>query len=124
MTFETVRVEWNPAPELFILGYKVLVQNTSIRQLVAWNISSAYVEGLHSNTTYVIKVFPVHGLTVEELANENSQGIFVTTKPVQGKINVIKVLKICILFTISTNQGDSNNQNNNDQKFLKIMYEI
>ncbi|XP_078344041.1 uncharacterized protein LOC144629687 [Oculina patagonica] len=65
LTFESVRVDWNLVPELFVLGYKVQVQNTSFSLFVAWNISSAHVNGLHSNTAYVIEVFPVHGLTAE-----------------------------------------------------------
>ena len=93
MTFDTVRVDWNPVSELFILGYKVLVQNTSFNQFVAWNVSSAYVKGLHSNTSYVIKVFPVHGLTVEETATRSSQSIIVDTKPVQGKKMLLNVTR-------------------------------
>jgi len=85
LTFESVRVEWNPVPELFILGYKVLVQNTSFSQFVAWNVNSTLIESLHSNTSYVIKVFPVHGLPVEGIPPESFQSIIVTTKEDRGK---------------------------------------
>ena len=85
MTFESVRVEWNPVPELFILGYKVLVQNTSFIQFVPWNVNSALMKGLHSNTLYVIKVFPIHGLAVEGIPPDSSQSIIVTTEADRGK---------------------------------------
>ena len=86
MTFESVRVEWNPVPELFVLGYKVLVQNTHFSQFVAWNVHSTLIEGLHSNTPYVIEVFPVHGLSVEGIPPDSSQSIIVTTKADRGKL--------------------------------------
>ena len=85
MTFESVRVEWNPVPELFILGYKVLVQNTSLSQFVAWNVNSTLMEGLPSNTPYVITVFPVHGLAIEGIPPDSSQSIIVTTEADRGK---------------------------------------
>ena len=85
VTFETVRVEWNPVPEFFILGYNVLVQNTSFSQLVAWNVNSTLIEGLRSNTPYVVTVFPVHGLAIEGIPPESSQSIIVTTGTDRGK---------------------------------------
>jgi len=85
VTFESVRVEWKPVPELFILGYKVLVQNTSLSQFVAWNVNSILMEGLHSNTLYVITVFPVHGLAIKRIPPDSSQSIFVTTEADRGK---------------------------------------
>lgn len=85
-------MEWNPVPELFILGYKVLVQNTSFSQFVAWNVNSTLIESLHSNTSYVIKVFPVHGLPVEGIPPESFQSIIVTTKADRGKKLFLNVL--------------------------------
>ena len=85
VTFDSVRVEWNPVPELFILGYKVLVQNTSFSQFVPWNVNSTIMEGLHSFTPYVITVFPVHGLVIEGVAPHSSQSIVVTTEANPGK---------------------------------------
>ena len=85
VTFESVRIEWNPVPELFILGYKVLVQNTSFSQFVPWNVYSTLMKGLHSNSSYVIKVFPVHGLAVEGILPDSSQSIIVNTDEDRGK---------------------------------------
>ena len=85
MTFESLSLEWNPVPELFILGYKVRVQNTSLSQFVNSNVNSILIEGLLSNTSYVIKVFPVHGLLIEGIPPDSSQSIIVTTKADQGK---------------------------------------
>ena len=73
-------------PELFVLRYKVLVQNTYFSHFVAWNVNSTLIEGLHSNTSYVIKVFPVHGLSVEGIPPDSSQSIIVTTKADRGKL--------------------------------------
>ena len=86
VTFESVRVEWNPVPELFVLRYKILVQNTYFSHFVAWNVNSTLIEDLHSNTSYVIKVFPVHGLSVEGIHQDSSQSIIVTTKADRGKL--------------------------------------
>ena len=91
MTFESVHVEWNPVPELFILGYKVLVQNTSFSKFVAWNVNSTLIEGLHSNTPYFITVFPVHGLAVEGIHPDSSQSIIVTTEADRGEKLLISV---------------------------------
>ena len=73
-------------PELFVLRYKVLVQNTYFSHFVAWNVNSTLIEGLNSNTSYVIKVFPVHGLSVEGIPPDSSQSIIVTTKADRGKL--------------------------------------
>jgi len=85
VTFESVRIEWKPVPELFILGYKVLVQDTSFSQFVVWNVNSLLIEGLLSNTPYVITVFPVHGLVIEGVGPHSSQSIVVTTGANPGK---------------------------------------
>lgn len=85
MTFESVRVDWDPVPETFILGYMVLVTNTSFTELVVWSKSFIQIAGLHSNSTYVIKVYPFHGLTDERSIAESSQSITVTIDPDEGK---------------------------------------
>ena len=85
VTSKSVRVEWKPVPERFILGYKVLVQNTSFSHFVVWNLNSTLMEGLHSNTLYVITVFPVHGLATEGIPPDSSQSIIVTTEADRGK---------------------------------------
>lgn len=66
VTFESVLVDWEPVPEPFILGYRVLVKNNSLSKLVAWNKSFINIDGLHSNSSYVIEVYPVHGLLDEQ----------------------------------------------------------
>jgi len=78
-------VDWTPVPEPFILGYRVLVQNTLFSNLVAWNESFIRIGGLHSNTTYIIKVYPVHGLKDERSSDATAQNITVTTEPDRGK---------------------------------------
>jgi len=88
VTFESVRVEWKPVPELFILGYKVLVPNT-FSQFVPWNVNSTLMEGLHSNTSYVVTVFPVHGLAIKGIPPDSSQSIIVTTEADQGQNSLI-----------------------------------
>ena len=84
VTFESVLVYWNSSPEPFILGYRVLIENTKFSEWVAWNKSFIHIDGLHSNTNYVIKVYPVHGLTDEQRGVSSSQSINVTTDPDRG----------------------------------------
>ncbi|PFX34734.1 Protein sidekick-1, partial [Stylophora pistillata] len=81
VTFQSVRVDWNPVPEPFILGYKILVQNIPLKELLPWNRTYAYIGGLLSNTTYIIGVSSFHGLTSEENPIENVESINITTKP-------------------------------------------
>ena len=96
ITTTSVRVEWNPVQERFILGYKVLVQNIPLNQTLPWNKTSALVAGLLSNTKYIISVLPVHGLTLEEHPAGNTASITVTTKCEPGKKNLrVAVLTLC-----------------------------
>lgn len=85
VTFKSVRVEWNVVPEPFILGYRVLVKNIYLKQLVPWNRTYADVRGLLSNSSYIIGVSPFHGLTNEEYPEEKMESINITTKPEQGE---------------------------------------
>ena len=85
MTFKSVRVEWDPVPEPFILGYRVLVKNFYLKQLVPWNQTYADVRGLLSNSSYIIGVTPFHGLTSEEYPEEKMESINITTKSEQGE---------------------------------------
>ena len=104
VTFDSVRVDWTLVPELFIFGYRVLVQNTSFNKLVAWNKSFTDITGLHSNFTYVIKVYPVHGLTDKWSSAASSQNITVTTKTEKGKqfiANNIHQIAITLSYKIS-----------------------
>ena len=84
VTQRSVRVDWNPALEKFIVGYRVFVQNIPFNETLPWNKNSARVAGLSSNTRYIISVVPVHGLSDEEHPAENSASIIVTTKREQG----------------------------------------
>lgn len=77
-------MDWNPVPEKFIVGYRVLVQHTPLNETLPWNKNSAIVEGLSSSTRYIISVIPVHGLSDEEHPAENSASIIVTTKREPG----------------------------------------
>ena len=43
------------------------------------------MRGLNGNTTYIISVLPLHGLTDEENFAENAESINITTKPELGK---------------------------------------
>lgn len=83
VTFKSVRVDWNPVSEPFILGYRVIVRNVSL--LVSWNETHAHVGGLLSNTSYILTVLPFHGLTDEKNSAENAESITITTKPDLGK---------------------------------------
>lgn len=82
VTFKSFRVDWNPAPEPFVLGYRVRVRKTSL--VVPWNKAYAHLTGLNSNTTYILSVLPLHGLTDEEDFAENVNSIKITTKPELG----------------------------------------
>lgn len=86
VTLTSVRVDWNPVQERFILGYKILVQNIPLNETLSWNTTYADVIGLRSNTRYVISVLPVHGLTDEEHPTGNAAKIIVTTMQEPGKI--------------------------------------
>ena len=83
VTFKSVRVYWNPAPEPFILGYRVRVKNTSL--IIPWKKTYAHLRGLNGNTTYIVSVLPLHGLTDEWNFAENAESINITTKPELGK---------------------------------------
>lgn len=85
VTFTSIRVDWLPVPERFILGYRILVQNVPLSETVSWNQTYVNVTGLSSNTRYVIGVLPVHGLTDEEHPIGNAASIIVTTKREPGK---------------------------------------
>lgn len=98
ITTTSVRVEWNPVQERFILGYKVLVQNFPLNQTLPWNKTYALVAGLLSNTKYIISVLPVHGLTLEEHSAGNTASITVTTKREPGK----KKFEGCSSYIVST----------------------
>lgn len=78
-------MDWNPVQERFILGYKVLVQNSPFKVTLPWNKTYAHVVGLRSNSEYTIRVLPVHGLTDEDHPTGNAASITVTTKRVPGK---------------------------------------
>lgn len=85
VSFTSVRVDWNPVPERFILGYRVLVQNTSLNWTLHWNKTYANIVGLRSSTEYIIRVLPVHGLTDVKHPSGNAASILVTTKREPGK---------------------------------------
>lgn len=85
VTFTSVRVDWNPVPERFIIGYRVFVQGIPLNETRPWKKTSALVAGLRSNTMYVITVLPVHGLTDEKQPSGNAASIIVTTKREPGK---------------------------------------
>lgn len=82
-TFQSVHVDWNASPEPFILGYRIRFQDNSF--VVPWNKTYAYLQGLHSNTTYNISVIPLHGLSDEENFADNAESIHIVTKPESGK---------------------------------------
>lgn len=84
VTFTSFRVDWNPVPERFILGYRVLVQNISFNETLPWKKTYTNVLGLRSNTKYTVSVIPVHGLTDGEHPAENAASIIVTTKREPG----------------------------------------
>jgi len=79
-------VDWHPVPALFTLGYRVLVKNSSFDKQTSWNRTFIYIAGLQSNATYVIKVYPVHGLMDKWSIAETSSNIEVTTKQEKGKM--------------------------------------
>ena len=83
VTFKSFRVDWDPVPEPFILGYSIRVENSSFA--VPWDTTHAHLSGLHSNTTYIISVSPFHGLTDGDNSVENVENISITTKPELGK---------------------------------------
>lgn len=85
VTLTSVRVDWNPVPERFILGYKVLVNKLRLNKTLHWNKTYALIAGLRSNTKYIISILPVHGLTDEEHPTGNAASIIVTTKREPGK---------------------------------------
>ena len=85
VTFTSVRLDWNPVPERFILGYRILVQNIPLNATIPWNKTSALITGLCSNTRYTISVLPVHGLTDEEYLVGSAASIIVTTLREPGK---------------------------------------
>lgn len=85
VTLTSIRVEWNPVPERYILGYRVFVPNISFNETLPWNKTSVNVVGLCSNTKYIIRVLPVHGLTDEEHPAGNAESIVVSTKREPGK---------------------------------------
>ena len=85
VTYTSVRVDWNPVPEPFVLGYRVLVQNIPFNETLPWNKTHATVTGLLSNTKYIIIVLPIHGLTDEEHPEGNAGSIIVTTMREPGK---------------------------------------
>lgn len=85
VTLTSVRVDWNPVPERFILGYRVLVQNNPLNKTLHWNETYALVVNLRSNTKFTISVLPVHGLTEKEHPSGNAASITVTTKRGPGK---------------------------------------
>lgn len=85
VTLTSIRVEWNPVPERFILGYRIFVPNISFNETLPWNKTSVNVAGLRSNTKYIIKVLPVHGLTDEEHPTGNAASIVVSTEREPGK---------------------------------------
>ena len=78
-------------PELFILGYRVIVGNNLIDRMVDWKLNQADIYGLESGTTYVIRVFPVHGLTNERVSLAQSANVVVTTKPAHGNEIVMRL---------------------------------
>lgn len=88
VTFTSVRLDWNPVPERFIIGYRVVVQNIPLIKTLSWNKTSDIITGLRSNTRYTISVSPVHGLTGEENPVQSSANIMVTTKQEPGKKNL------------------------------------
>ena len=91
-------MDWNPVPEPFILGYRVLIKNTSINEVVVpWSKTYAQVVGLHSSTRYVISVLPLHGLTEIIYPAEDAESIIITTEPERGK-QILKELKFSHLF--------------------------
>lgn len=94
VTHTSVRVDWNPVPELFILGYKVLVQYIPLTETLPRNKTYALVAGLQSNTKYTISILPVHGLTEKRhpVFPENAASIIVSTKRELGK-NKLKILQ-------------------------------
>lgn len=52
--------------------------------IVPWNKTHAYVTGLHGDTTYIISVIPLHGLTVKEIPENNEERIIITTQSEPG----------------------------------------
>ena len=72
-------------PERFILGYRIFVPNISFNETLPWNKTSVNVAGLRSNTKYIIKVLPVHGLTDEKHPAGNAASIVVSTEREPGK---------------------------------------
>lgn len=85
VTFTSFRVDWNPVPERFILGYRIFVQNTSLNETHSWNKTYADITGLRSNTEYTISVLPVHGLTDGGHLAASAAKIIVTTMRELGK---------------------------------------
>lgn len=84
ITYTSVRLDWNPVPEPFILGYRVLVQSIQFKDTLSWSKTYVDVAGLSSNTKYIIVVLPFHGLTDEGHPSGNEEKIIVTTKREQG----------------------------------------
>ena len=85
VTLTSVRVDWNPVPERFILGYKVLVKNFPLNKTIHWYKNYAHITSLRSNTKYIISILPFHGLTDEEHPTGNAASIIVKTKKEPGK---------------------------------------
>lgn len=85
ITFTSVRVDWNPVPEGFILGYRILGRSLPLNETLPWNKTYAIVAGLRSSTRYIINVLPVHGLSDEKYPAGNTASIIVTTMREPGK---------------------------------------
>lgn len=85
VTLTSVRLDWDPVPERFILGYRVFSLNVSLNETLHWKKTYVNVLGLRSNTKYTMSVLPVHGLTDEEHPAGNAASIIVTTRREPGK---------------------------------------
>lgn len=85
VTLTSVRLDWDPVPERFILGYRVFSLNVSLNETLHWNKTYVNILGLRSNTKYTMSVLPVHGLTDEEHPTGNAASIIVTTRREPGK---------------------------------------
>lgn len=100
VTFKSVRVDWNPVPESFILGYRVLVQNIPLDETLPWNKTYANIAGLRSNTTYIISVIPVHGLTDKKYPAGNAGSIIITTKKELGKLSGLRFFNLKLFLAL------------------------
>ena len=102
ITFKSVRVDWNPVPESFILGFRVLVKNIPLDETFPWNKTYADITGLRGSTKYIISVLPVHGLTDKKYFTENTGSIIVTTKQEPGEqFQEFIILAQCLNFLLT-----------------------